>query len=531
MKTHLWVVLICAGWTLSVNAADDVRTASRPNFLVILADDMGFSDLGCYGGEIATPQLDALAAGGLRFSQFYNTARCWPSRAVILTGYYAQQVGRDIHYHAQGHGALGKRPAWAHLVSALLRPLGYRCYHSGKWHLDGKPLENGFDRSYRLEDHNRLFTPQHHFLDDQPLPPVEPDEGYYATTFIADHAVACLQEHARDHAGQPFFHFLAFTSPHFPLQALQEDIARYRHRYEAGWDVLQAARAARSQELGITHHDCPPIERTLGPPYDFPENRDRLGPGEILLPLPWDDLTSDQRAFQAMKMAIHAAMVDRMDQSIGRVLDQLKAMGAFENTLILFASDNGASAEIMVRGDGHDPQALPGSAGSFLCLGPGFSSASNSPLRRHKVWVHEGGISTPLIVHWPAGIADRGAIRHSPGHFIDITPTLVELAGGQMPPAGSDEGAPPVPGKSLVPLFAHDGPARHSDLWWCHEDHRAIRVGDWKLVAAKGDPWELYDLSTDRGETHNLAADYPDRVRELEALWLQRAEEFRRCSP
>jgi arylsulfatase len=531
MNTRLCIAVVWAGMTVGASASEGARAPTQPNFLVILADDLGYSDLGCYGGEIATPQLDALAAGGLRFSQFYNTARCWPSRAVILTGYYAQQVGRDVHYDAQGHGGQGRRPAWARLAPALLRTLGYRCYHSGKWHIDGKPLENGFDRAYTIDDHDRFFAPRHHTRDDRPLPAAEPDGRYYATTFIADHAIACLQEHARDHADKPFFQYLAFTSPHFPLQAIPEDIERYRHRYEAGWDVLQAERAARLRELGITHHGPPPIERDLGPPYDFPQNRDKLGPGEILRPLRWDDLTPDQRAFQATKMAIHAAMVDRMDRNIGRVLDQLKAMGTFDNTLIMFASDNGASAEIMVRGDGHDPNAPPGSGATFLCLGPGFSSAANSPLRRHKTWVHEGGISTPLIVHWPAGITDRGAVRHSPGHFIDVTPTLIELAGGQMQTGGAGDAAPPVPGKSLVPLLAQDGPARHSDLWWCHDDHRAIRVGDWKLVAAKGDLWELYDLSTDRGETHNLAAAHPDKVRELESLWLQRADEFRRSSP
>jgi len=511
--------------------ADPARlSADHPNIVFILADDLGFSDLGCYGGEIATPHLDALAAGGLRFTQFYNTARCWPSRAVVQTGYYAQQVRRDVSYGGQRRGGQGVRPAWAPLAPARLRPLGYRSYHSGKWHIDGKPLENGFDRAYTLDDHDRFFYPRRHTRDDKPLAPVEPGTDHYATTFIADHAIECLQEHAREHARKPFFQSLAFTSPHFPLHALQADIDRYRQRYLAGWNVLQAERGKRLRELGIVKHAPPIMERELGPPYHFPKDLDKLGDGEVFRPLPWDELTPAQREFQATKMAIHAAMVDRMDREIGRVLDQLKAMKAFDDTLVFFASDNGASAEIMVRGDGHDPQAAAGSGATFLCLGPGFSSASNTPFRRHKTWVHEGGISTPLIAHWPRGIAARGELRHTPGHFIDITPTLVEVAGGRMPDSWNGQPVPPVPGRSLVSVFAADGPPLHDELWWYHDDHRAIRVGDWKLVAAHGEPWELYDLSRDRGESNDLAAQHPDQVRELEMRWTRRADEFRKLA-
>jgi arylsulfatase len=227
-----------------------------------------------------------------------------------------------------------------------------------------------------------------------------------------------------------------------------------------------------------------------------------------------------------MKMAIHAAMVDRMDQEIGRLLEQVRAMGAWDDTLILFASDNGASAEIMVRGDGHDRQADPGSPQTFLCLGPGFSSACNTPLRRHKTWVHEGGISTPLIVHWPQGITARGELRHTPAHLIDIAPTVMEIAGGQMPMVWQNHSVPESPGRSLTRVFAGDAGPLHEDLWWCHDNHRAVRVGDWKLVAAQGEPWELYNLSDDRGETENLAGAHPETVRRLETLWRERAEEF-----
>jgi arylsulfatase A-like enzyme len=243
-------------------------------------------------------------------------------------------------------------------------------------------------------------------------------------------------------------------------------------------------------------------------------------------PLPWNELTEVQREFQAAKMAVHAAMVDRIDREVGRVIDQLEAMGALDNTLILFASDNGASAEIMVRGDGHDPQAPPGSAASYLCLGPGWSSSSNTPLRRHKVWVHEGGCSTPMIMHWPRGIAARGELRRYPAHLIDVAPTLLELAGGKPATPARSETAPAPPGRSLVSVLTRDEATRTEPLWWLHEGNRAIRVGDWKLVMARDEDWQLYDLSCDRGETNNLADQYPDKARQLAQQWQQMADQF-----
>lgn len=523
-------LLLVASWLafLAAHAGHAAERAAQPNVVLILADDLGYSDLGCYGGEIDTPHLDRLADGGLRFTQFYNTARCWPSRAAVLTGYYAQQVRRDA-IPGEKFGGRARRPSWAPLLPQMLRPLGYRSYHSGKWHLDGKTAAGGFDHSYVIDDHNRFFAPRKLTKDDRPLPPVEADAGYYATTAIADHAIKCLRGHAAQHGERPFFSYIAFTCPHFPLHAPEQDIARYRARYTEGWNAIQAARGKRLKQLGIVPHDPPAMEREVGPPYRFDDVPEKLGPGEVLRPLAWRELSDVQRAFQAEKMAIHAAMVDRMDREIGRVLAQLEAMGQLDNTLILFASDNGASAEVMVRGDGHDRQAPAGSAATFLCLGPGWSSAANTPFRRHKTWVHEGGIATPLIVHWPAGIAAAGELRHAPTHLIDVVPTVLELAGGEPPARWNAAAAPERPGRSLVPLLSKDGTVRRADLWWLHDGHRAIRSGNWKLVSDGGpnDAWELYDLSRDRGEISNLADQQPERVSRLARAWQERLEEFR----
>jgi arylsulfatase len=500
--------------------------SSLPNIVIFLADDMGFSDASCYGGEIATPNLDTLAKGGLRFTQFYNTARCWPSRAAILTGYYAQQVRRDTVPGLKS-GISGERQPWARLLPEMLKPLGYRSYHSGKWHVDGRPLQNGFDHSYLLEDHDRYFAPRRHTEDDKPLPPVTADAGYYSSTAIADYAIKCLKEHAEKYSQQPFFAYVAFLAPHFPLQAPAQDVARYRDKYLRGWDTMRQERWQRMRNLGIGGSSLSAIERDLGPPYAFPEDLKKLGANELNRPLLWTTLEPSQQEFQAGKMAVHAAMVDRMDREIGRVLAQLRAMDAMQDTLILFLSDNGASAEIMVRGDGHDPAAALGSGATFLCLGPGWSSMANAPFRRHKTWVHEGGIATPLIAHWPRGIAARGELRHTPGHIIDLVPTILEAAGGKRFETWGGQPVPPPPGKSLVPLFTKDGTVTHGSFWWLHEKNRALRVGDWKIVAAGQDsPWELYDLRLDRSELKNLAIEKPEKVRELAEQWTRQMEEY-----
>ena len=447
-----------------VSSSTDQPGRARPNIVVILADDLGFSDLACYGGEIRTPHLDGLAAGGLRFTQFYNTARCWPSRAAILTGYYAQQVRRDTVPGVKSGGA-GTRPEVGETVArddSGRSAIGRTTPENGTWTACRRPMDStapitsrtpaaistracisrttaSFRRSRRGPGTTRR----------PPSPSMPSSTSASTRRNTRPSRSSCTLPSPR-----PISRFK-------PAPRISTAIATV-----IAWAGKPSGRSAGSESVSWASSAA--TSRTwsadIGPPYPFPDALKALGPAEVERPVPWSTLTDEQRAFQATKMAIHAAMVDRMDQEIGRVLDQIRAMGAFEDTLIVFLSDNGASAEIMVRDDGHDPSAPMGSARSHLCLGPGWSTVANTPFRRHKTWVHEGGIATPLIVHWPRGIAARGELRHDPGHVIDLVPTILEAAGGSRPDPAEDRSIPARPGQEpasgLRPRW--HGPTRRS---------------------------------------------------------------------
>jgi arylsulfatase len=485
----------------------------RPNVILVLADDMGFSDAGCYGGEIGTPTLDALARGGMRMTQMYSTARCWPSRSCLMTGYYPQQVGRDPQN--------GVFPKWARMTPQYFQMAGYRSYHSGKWHVAGKdPVRDArFDRSFLLQNQMSFFVTDERAGNKQ-----------YATALVAERALEFLREHEREHAKSPYFLYLCFTAPHFPLHAPPEDIAKQRGKYDAGWDVAREARYARMKKMGIVNSPLPKLDAAYTPPWNLPpeEAKRRIGPGEVSRAVPWSELNQEEREFQAKKMEIHAAMVARMDFEIARVLEQAKKTGDWENTLVIFLSDNGASAEMMIRGDGHDPKAPMGSAMTHLCLGPGWSSAANTPFRLHKYWNHEGGISSPSIWHWPKGIRGKNILRKNVSHFVDMVPTLLEIAGVKPGLEYNGLRAPQFPGKSLVPVIGRDNTVAHDFVYFRHEENRGLRMGNWKIVAAgDGAAWELYEMSEDRGETRNLAAAMPEKVREMAAEWERRDREWR----
>ena len=484
--------------------------ARKPNFLVLLADDMGFSDARCYGGDIDTPNLDRLARGGLRFTQAYSTARCGPSRSCLLTGQYAQQTASDIM-------TPGNIPDYTRYLPEMLTPLGYRSYHTGKWHMKHVTGEKGvgFHHSYTMLDELRFFTQNRHELDGVALP--KPEPGYYSTTAIADYGLRFLREHARDHAADPFFLYTAFHAPHFPLQAPQAEIDKYTDRFAEGWDTARERKWQRMTKMGLVNCPLAPLEPNMWTDWNTPDAEllAKIGPGEISKAVPWSTLTPEQKKLQRAKMAIHAAMVTVMDTEIGKLLKQVEAMGQLDNTVVIFLSDNGASSEQLIRGDGHDSTAPLGSAATHLGLGPGWAGNSNAPFRLHKSWVNEGGIASPCIVNWPAGIADKSKLRHGPCHFIDFAPTLVDLAGGK------------PEGISLLPAFKKDAAIKRDFLYFNHNNNRAIRAGDWKLNAiGKTGAWELYDLAKDRSEQHNLAAANPKLAADLAAKWKQADDNF-----
>ena len=503
--------------------ADETKGGKRPNIVLIMADDMGFSDLGCYGSEIRTPNLDRLAAGGLRFAQFYNCALCGPSRAALMTGLYPHQAGVGENWT----GLLSRRCV---TLPELLKHAGYSTSVVGRldmvtadnWH-DPKMIGRHVDRFFGSTGHTgpgNYFkavrgSPFH--LDGKPYE--MPSEGTYKTDAITDHAVKFIGEAAR--GGKPFFLYAAHYAPHWPLHAKPEDIAKYRDTYrKLGWDALRARRYKRLIELGLIDARSP-----LSP-------RDRRVP-------PWKD--ARHKDWEAERMAVYAAQIDCMDQSIGRILQALRQAGVERNTLVLFLSDNGPSDQAWAspldrkgspwRLDGTPTRAgnkaaiMPGPADTFVTYGPPWANVSNTPFRLYKGCSHEGAIATPLIAYWPEAIKQRGAITPQVGHIIDLMATCLDVAGVRYPAAFRGRQVLPLEGKSLLPIFEGKRREGHDALCWALRGSRAVRMGKWKLVALRGKPWELYDVEADRTEMNNLAAQEPERLRAMAAVyraWAQR---------
>jgi arylsulfatase A-like enzyme len=514
------LTIACCVAAVVVNA----EQGDAPNILLIVADDLGFSDLGCYGGEIETPNLDRLADGGLRLTQFYTTGRCCPSRAGLLTGLYPHRVG--LGHMTQDIDQPGYRGRLAEGVMTIgdqLSRAGYRTFLSGKWHLGtDDPTRHGFEEFYgTLTSAKTFWDPSHYRRLPEGRQARKYDEAeFYGTDALADHAIDFLGQ-AHQTPEKPWFLYLAFNAPHFPLQARPRTIAKYAGRYTEGWDVARERRLARMKRLGVIPHTTSLTPRS--PYYHWAAAQSAPNPA-------WDSLSKDRQADLARRMAIYAAMVDSMDQNVGRILSDLDSRGELDNTLIVFTSDNGACAEWDMYGfDGksgpnntlHRGKEIVtmGSHGTFHSAGSGWANTSNAPWRLYKHYNHEGGIAVPCIVHWPArmktGQPSRGGhIDATPTHLIDILPTFLDAAGQP----SLKHSASRLQGQSLLPLLA-DEALQQRKLFFEHEGNRAVRSGRWKLVALRGQPWELYDMDSDRTELSDLASKRLNLVKRLSASW------------
>ncbi len=517
----------------------------KPNIVVIMADDMGFSDIGCYGGEIETPNINALAEGGLRFRQFYNTARCCPTRAALLTGLYQHQAG--VGHMMKTYSKDGKIiPSYQAKLNRqcvtfgeALRPADYTTLMSGKWHVtpaegteggeNGKsnwPRQRGFDRFWgTIHGAGSFYDPVSLTDENDPIQP-ENDDFYY-TTEIAENAVRFIDESPRE---KPFFLYMPFTSPHWPLHAPDPDIARYKGKYDMGWDELRKQRRARMIEMGVVKQewDLTPRDATV---------------------VAWEQ--AENKEWQSRRMEVYAAQITVMDRAIGRVVAKLKQMQVFDNTLIFFLADNGGCAEVLSSRSrglhipkttldgrpvklGNNPQEMPGQDDDYQSYGVPWANASNTPFRLYKHWVHEGGISSPLIVHWPKGVTVPGTWTDQPGHLIDIMATSLDAAGAEYPKTYDGHQITPLEGESLRPIFSGQDRNGHPDgIFWEHEGNRAVRLGKWKLVSKwtaasiggrpttepAGNQWELYDIDADRTEMHDLAEAMPEKAQELAQMW------------
>jgi arylsulfatase len=484
----------------------------------MLIDDMGWSDFGCYGSEIPTPNIDALAAGGLRFTQFYNTARCSPTRASLLTGLYPHQAGMghlDNTIFENSNGTQGRLRGDCVTIGEVLGDAGYFTIMTGKWHLGQNrgtpPWSRGFMRSLnsaigetyfpnqkQRREHGLHLNGKRYELDDPIF-----GEGWYGPDLMTEWGLKFVDEAKA--SKKPFVWYFAHSSTHFPLMVPQEDIDRYRGKYMAGWDKLRAERHRRQIEMGLVDSRWPLSER----PTDVPA---------------WDSLSdADKERFDHI-MAIYVAMIDRVDRSVGNLVAGLKERDMLDNTLIMILADNGGNAESGPRGrlEGEEP----GGPQSVVYLGQCWATLNNTPFRRYKHFTHEGGISTPLVVHWPAGISKErnGKLEHQPGHLIDVMPTAVAASGASYPSEFNGREIQPMEGVSLIPAFAGQPLERAEPIFWEHEGNRAVRDGKWKLVMKLRGPWELYDMEADRTESRNLIDEESEVAKELIARWEAWAE-------
>ena len=548
------ILILAAGLLATALALGTALHAAAPppNIIVIMSDDVGYSDIGCYGSEIATPNLDALAQGGVRFTQFYNTARCCPARASLLTGLYAHQAGIghmvDAWSIKVGESYAGDLSKKAVTIAEALKSAGYATYMIGKWHVtkktnpkddadrDNWPRQRGFDRFYgTIHGAGSFFDPNtlvrdNTFISPYADPEYQPREFYY-TDAINDQAARFVTEHQQRSADKPFFLYIAETAAHWPLHAKESDIAKYKGKYDTGYTAIRAARLAKMKQLGL------------------------LDPRWQVSPQAGDWSKVENKAWEARCMEVYAAMLDCMDQGIGRLVDTLKKNGQFENTLIFYLQDNGGCAEDMGRKGPFKPRAdaptlpplakdflqpdmipkqtrdgypvrqgngvMPGGADTYIGYGEAWANVSNTPFREYKHWEHEGGISTPLIAHWPKGIANErlGKLEAQPTHLIDLMATCMDLAGAKYPAEFNGQKIQPMEGVSLAPAFAGQSINRPQPIFWEHEGNRAMRIGAWKLVSKYPGGWELYDMTADRTEMHDLAARQPERVKEMSVQW------------
>ncbi|MFF5989972.1 arylsulfatase [Prauserella flavalba] len=499
----------------------------KPDIVLVLADDMGFSDIGCYGGEVRTPNLDRLAASGARLTQFYNTARCSPSRASLLTGLHPHQTGIGIlNYDDSPDGYSGTLNDSCVTLAEVLRPAGYGTYLSGKWHMsndlrnpsDAWPTRRGFDHFYgTLAGAGSYFQPATLTRGEENIEHEALEDGFYYTDAISDNAVSFVRRHHDERADDPMFLYVAYTAPHWPLHALEEDVAKYAGRFSAGWDELRRERLRRLVEMGIIDENWDLTDRDPDVPA-------------------WED--AGNKEWEALRMAVYAAQIDRMDQGIGRILDELEATGRLADTLFVFLSDNGGCAEEMppdtakdfvtafvdfapTTRDGREvvpgnvPDLAPGPESTYATYGTAWANLSNTPFREYKHWIHEGGISTPFIVHWPQGLGTTPAVRTTPHQLTDVMATVLDVSGADYPERFEGRAVLPLEGHSMLPTLRGEpgDPAR--TLFWEHEGNAGARRGDWKLVRKYGLDWELYDMGRDRTELHDLAAEHPDIVAEL----------------